>query len=500
MLDRADGTDEGDGMVNVVQDETAEERFLRSGILVLCLLVFLLVPLRIVSYGYLPPDDALRHAAHAVDGRSWGEIILLNPQFRGDMDSHPGWEDLLRAVHRATGWSPSGLVDFSVMLAFLTFTVVGLIASGNAPAWLLACAVMSVIEPALFHRLSLGRPVFFSMTGLAVMLFLWTRIRSPRWLVEAAAGFVVFTIDFVMHPTTWYLWLLAVPPLVACRRWRSLLLMAGAIVAALAAASLVNGWYNTLLLPVLVLRLALFQAHVVGTNLVSELQPSGGAYASLGVVALILIGRRLRGANLRAEIFQVDFFLMLAAWMMGLYVLRFWTDWGLPAMVVWLSRQIRDGLDVKPSGLSRPWETVGLVGMAAGILYLGVTANTEGRYTHALKSAVLMVPVEEFASKLPADGGVLYSADMGAFYAIYFRMPHATFRFSTAFEPGFMPPEDLKALRAIQSSDGLHAYKPWFDKMTARDRVFLNAPVKPVWPGMEFEEFYGAWIGRKTAR
>ena len=95
---------------------------------------------------------------------------------------------------------------------------------------------------------------------------------------------------------------------------------------------------------------------------------------------------------------------------------------------------------------------------------------------------------------------MLYSADMGAFYAIYFRLPHAQFKFSTAFEPGFMPPEDLKVLRAIQSSGGLRAYKPWFEKMTARDRVFLNAPVKPAWPGIEFKEFYGAWMGRKVVR
>ncbi len=486
--------------MNGAHDETAVERVLRSGILVLCLAVFLLVPLRIISYGYLPPDDALRHSAHAVDGRDWGEVILLNPEFRPNMDSHAGWDHFLRFVHLRTGWAPSALVDFSVIMAFLSFTLAGLIGSGNPPAWLLACALMSVIEPALFHRLSLGRPVFFSMAALAVMLLLWTRARPARWWVEGAVGFSVFTIDVVMHPTTWYVWLLAVLPLVACRRWRALLVMAGAMAAAIAAATLFNGWYNTLLVPFLVLKLALFQAHVVGTNLVSELQPSGGAYSSLIVVALILIAQRLRGANIRAEIFQVDFCLMLFAWMLGLYVLRFWTDWGLPAMAVWLSRQIRDGLELKPSGLSRHWETVALVGVAAGIFYFGVTANTDGRYTQALKSVLLMTPVERFASELPEDGGVFYSADMGAFYAVYFRLPHAKFRFSTAFEPGFMPPEDLKVLRAIQSNGGVRAYGPWFEKMTGRDRVFLNAPVKPEWPGMEFKEFYGAWMGRKIVR
>jgi len=119
--------------VKFAQNESLAERFLRSGILILCLAVFLLVPLRIVSYGYMPGDDALRHSAHAVDGRDWSEVILLNPEFRPEMDGHPGWHKLLRFVHLRTGWSPDQLVDFSVVLAFVTFTLGGLIGSWPAP-------------------------------------------------------------------------------------------------------------------------------------------------------------------------------------------------------------------------------------------------------------------------------------------------------------------------------------------------------------------------------
>jgi hypothetical protein len=488
-------------MVNVAQNETLAERFLRSGILILCLAVFLLVPLRIISYGYLPPDDALRHSAHAVDGRDWSEVILLNPEFRPEMDGQPGWHRLLRLVHLSTGWSPDRLVEFSIVLAFLTFTLGGLVAFGNPPAWFLTCALMSVIEPGLFQRFSLGRPLFFSMTALVVMLFLWTRTRPVRWWLEAAVGFAVFTIAIVMHSSAWYLWPIAFLPLIACGRWRSLLIAAGALAMSIAAASLFNGWYNTLVVPLLGLKLALLQANTVGTNLVSELQPSGGPVLGLFVVALVLVAKSLRGANPRTEIVQVDFCLMLVAWMMGLFVVRFWTEWGLPAMAVWMSRQIRDGLELKLSGLSRHWETIGLFGLASGILYLGLTANIGGRYTQALKNPLLMAPIEDFASELPEDGGVLYSANMGTFYAIYHRMPHVKFRFSTAMEPGIMPPEDLNVLRAIQSTGLLRDYQPWFEKMTSKDRIVLNAPAKPEWPEMEFKQFYGGgWIGRKVTQ
>ncbi len=275
-----------------MRNENLAERFLRSGILLLCLAVFLLVPLRIIAYGYLPQDDALRHSAHAVDGRNWGEVILLNPEFRPEMDSHPGWHRLLRFVHQSTGWSPSHLADFSVALAFLTFTLAGLIASGNPPAWFLACALMSVIEPALFQKLALGHPLFFSMTAVAILLFLWTRARPVRWWLEAAVACSVLTINIVMHPSAWYLWAIAVPPLLACRRWRSLLIFAAALALASAAASLVNGGYNTLLVPLLQLKLALLDTKTVGTNLAIELRPSGGPYLSLLVVMLVAESHR----------------------------------------------------------------------------------------------------------------------------------------------------------------------------------------------------------------
>ncbi|MEK7752199.1 MAG: hypothetical protein AAB654_09810 [Acidobacteriota bacterium] len=486
-------------MLKFLQDETLRERFMRSAMLILCLAVFLIVPLRIIAHGYLPIDDALRHSAHAVDGRDWGEVILMSPEFRPETDGHPGWHRFLRFVHQHTNWSPDRLVYFSVALAFFTFTVGGLLAFGNPPAWFMACALMSIVEPAVFARLSLGRPFFFSMAALVVMLCLWTRPRPVRWWLEAALGVAVFTPAIVMYSSAWYLWAIPLLPLMVCRRWRSLLLATAALAIAIATATLVNGWYNTLFVPLMGLKVSLLQSSTVTTNLVSELQPSGGPYLSLVVVMLFLTAKCVRGAKLRAEIFQVDFCLILLTWTMGLFVGRFWSEWGLPAMTVWMSRQILDSMQLKLSGLSRRGDTIGLMGLAAGVLYLGLTADIGGRYTQALRNPLLIAPFEDFAFELPAEGGVLYSPNMQLFYAVYHRLPYVKFRFSTAFEPGIMPPEDLKVLRDHQAYGLLRDYKPWFEKMTSKDRIVLNSPMMPEWPEMEFKPFYGSWIGRKTA-
>ena len=72
--------------------------FLARALVVLSLA---LVPLRIVAQGFLPDDDVLRHAAKAVSGRAWSEVLVLRPEVT--MDSHPGWHGLLSLVHQATG-------------------------------------------------------------------------------------------------------------------------------------------------------------------------------------------------------------------------------------------------------------------------------------------------------------------------------------------------------------------------------------------------------------
>ena len=64
-----------------------EERLTRLVLLLVILAVFLLVPLRIIAYGYMPPDDALRHSAFAVANRAWGDVMLLDPRFPAWMDA-----------------------------------------------------------------------------------------------------------------------------------------------------------------------------------------------------------------------------------------------------------------------------------------------------------------------------------------------------------------------------------------------------------------------------
>jgi hypothetical protein len=69
------------------------------------LLALLAVPLRVISFGCLPPDDALRHAAKAVSGKPWPEIRVMRSDIT--LEHNPGWHWLLQTLHRGTGWDPT---------------------------------------------------------------------------------------------------------------------------------------------------------------------------------------------------------------------------------------------------------------------------------------------------------------------------------------------------------------------------------------------------------
>ena len=481
-----------------MEEPTTEERVTRLVLLLVILAVLLLVPLRIIAYGFLPPDDVLRHTAFAVVNRQWGDVMLIDPRLPASMDLHPTWHAFLRALHDLLQWDQGVLLTVCIVLAFWTFAFAGIIASGHPAAWLLACGLMGVLEPTLFGKLLLGRPLFFSMSAIMVLLFVWTRREPLRRPIEIGMAFAAVLASISMHPASWYLWLVVVPPLVVCRSWRALGTFAAGWGLALVATTALNGWYHAIVLPVEILRMALLQGGTLVLNLATENQPTGGPVLGLIGMVLILLARKSAGRDLRAALLAPDFALVITAWILGMYVGRFWIEWGLPAMAVWYTRQLADGLGSGQLARYHPHAKLILVTAASAAFYLGQTADVGGRYTNALRNPLMTAPIAEFAADLPARGGVLYSTDMGVFYTLFHRLPNAPFKYSTAWEPGVMPADDLKTFRTIQNSGLVRDYAPWFNKMTPADRVLLRNSTKPEWPGMEFKPFYGSWMGRKV--
>ena len=99
-------------------------RFVPLAVWTIVTFVLILIPFKILGYGYLPGDDALRHVAKAVSGKPWTEILVLGDTFK--MDHNLGWHAILSAVHHVTGWNAENMLIFSVVALFLIVNGVGM--------------------------------------------------------------------------------------------------------------------------------------------------------------------------------------------------------------------------------------------------------------------------------------------------------------------------------------------------------------------------------------
>src|SRR5215470_3285386 len=84
---------------------------------VIVVLTLIVIPAKILSYGYLPSDDALRHAAKAVSGKPWSQILVMRPGY--EIDPHAGWHFVLGGIHRIVGANAETLVVISCFALML---------------------------------------------------------------------------------------------------------------------------------------------------------------------------------------------------------------------------------------------------------------------------------------------------------------------------------------------------------------------------------------------
>lgn len=134
-------------------------RYLPSIIWGLVLATVLIIPFKIISYGYLPPDDSLRHAAKAVSGKLWPEILILRDDFT--IDHNAGWHVLLRTVHLLTGWGAEDLVRFSIVSLLILVSLSALPWLRRPEAWLATLLVMNVASMKLLFRFTIFRRIQF---------------------------------------------------------------------------------------------------------------------------------------------------------------------------------------------------------------------------------------------------------------------------------------------------------------------------------------------------
>ena len=472
------------------------KRYIPLAVWAIVILVILVIPLKIIGYGYLPGDDALRHAAKAVSGKSWSEILVLSDVYK--IDHEFGWNLLLEKIHLWTGWNAESLVIFSVVAMFI-------LAGWSALPWLkrpeawLAALMLATLVGVVCERMMLGRPYLVTFAVLLTLLLLWQKNGSSppkKWMLLLAT--ILFALVTFVHGV-WYLWVLLLGSFFLAGEFRWAISLGFCWVIGVFIGSALTGHPFEYPLQAIKLALLAVGAHDTTRTMATELQPFDGNILALVILGGLLVLRQLAKLNAVPLTKNPAFWLVCICWALGFKVSRFWDDWGWPALMVLIACDLQLLLQARFAADS--FKRLGLTLGLAAATFLAVTNDAGSRWTYNLTQQYLSEAEHpELAGWMPEKGGILYSPDMTMFYQTFYKNPHGDWRYMVGFEPTWMPKEDFQIYHKIRWNFGDNkAYTPWLLKMNPADRLVIQGGRGTV-PGIpQLEWDYGVsgiWIGR----
>ena len=473
------------------------KRYVPLTVWIVTVFTIILIPLKIIGYGFLPGDDALRHAAKAVSGKTWQQILVMRDDF--PIDPSPGWQAILQWLHDWQHCSAESLVVFSVIALMLLITLSALPWLRRPEAWLAALFAAAIFIPACTTRFARGRPYLLTDAVLITILFLWSRQSDDRPRRAALIFTPLLVAASAWIHGSWYLLCLPAVAILFAGFWRSAFWYGGCWLAGSFLGCALTGhplefWFQSVRH-----MFGVFGDFTVIHQLEPEMYPSDGEIpAVLAVFVLILCRKNFPGRNPRALLNPV-FVMMVLGWLLGLKMRRFWWDFGTPAFMVWGALELQEHFEnhLSPDSARRLLVTLGI---AAGV-FLGFTSDRDSRWTANLTTEYLTPETPGIAGWLPGDGGIIYNSDMDVFFQTFYKNPTAGWRYILGFESGLMRRDDLDVLRKIQWNHGaaFAAYEPWVKKMRSADRMILRAAGgnPPDIPELEWHyAASGMWIGR----
>jgi hypothetical protein len=475
----------------------ALRRYVPLAVWAIVILVILAIPLKIIGYGYLPPDDALRHAAKAVSGKPWPEILVTGSSFQ--IDHNFGWHFLLRKIYLASHCDTEKLVLVELVGLFVLVGWSPLPWLKRPEAWLVALLAMALTTDLVTFRFVDGRPFVLTIAGLLTILFVWQAHGSspPKWWMVLWLAPLIAACTFVHG--VWYLWALPVVAFFFAGQFRwGLMLIAGWVAGVFLGATLTGHPFASMSQAVIMASRA-FGLHSTQRTMVSEFQPSSGDIWAVAILGGLVVLRQLAGLKARPLASNPAFWLACIAWVLSFKATRFTEDWGLPALMVLITGDLQLLLETRFATDS--FKRLALAGGLAATLFLAVTNDSGSRWTYNLTQQYLTTAEHpELKGWMPEKGGIVYSADMSIFYQTFFKNPDGDWRYVLGYEPALMPDEDFKVFHSILWNVGdAKAYEPWVEKMRPADRLVMRGGrgSPPNIPQLEWEYgVSGIWLGR----
>jgi hypothetical protein len=438
------------------------------GVVVFFFLAFIFSYLGLIAKGFSPIDDALRHVAKVVSGKSWDEILVLRPDYNGKLDTHPGWHTIL-SVFYWLGLGKDALICVSVAIPWVIMFGIFIAFLKRPECLVIILSVFFLMDPGLCIRFFWGRPFLVAMDMTMAYLFLW----GGKENIKPSGALLIITIVLSaihvwIHPS-WYLLSLPVFSVLVSGILKkdirtpiyfAICIMSGIIIGALLS------WHpiDILRQNIQTLGFAIFGG---APALVPEFQPFVVSAGTVAILTLGLLSRLLvhpwPGIDWRHPAIILTF-LGLA---MGFFIGRFWSDWGFGGALVWLCLDLQ--CLMKDRIGERAVSRIVIAGIASLLLAVIVPGLVRlfPQFNIAQDVTMIEKSYEKDKTWFPGDGGIVYSNAMSTFYLFFYTLPHGNWRYILGYEQGLMPEED----REIRYTDPEGSYERVVKKMKPVDRL-----------------------------
>ena len=489
--------------MKILLDFLQKKRQLLS--LLIISIVFLIIPMKIIQYGWRPSDDALRHVAFSTIDKQWSDVLVIKEGL--ESDHNPGWHQILRFLHNKLKVTKTGLLRFSVIGLFLLLNLTGILVSPNPVCWLLAIAFILVCDFGVFARMMIGRPFLVSCTATLIMLRLYGLPNSSKEFLDKKKRTVrIIAVILSMALCTWihgswYLFFLIPLSFLLAKKIKESLelaicILAGTLLGAIFTGDLI-GFFKFHYLATL----NIFTEKTFNWLLVTEFAAGvQNTYCFLFILAVIALSIYKNKLTIKELTLDPSFIMILLCWLLSIMVIRFWVDWGSMALLFWVSYRFKDLIDSSET-LKEARVKYSLFLFVVCAVFFITTNDSGGRYSKNVFDQPIDFNEERLAGWAPESGGIVYSDNMGVFYRHFYEYPTAPWKYILGFESAIMPDEDRKVLRRIGYNFRLpDEFLPWINKMTKADRLITIGSVGDF---PQLESIRGArnyWIYRlKTA-
>ena len=472
-------------------------------LLLLILLALVFIPLKILSYGWTPEDDAKRHVAFAMTDSKWSDILIIDERF--DTDHNSGWHQILRFLRKYCGFDEQDLMFFSVAGLFLLLNICGIISSPSPISWCIALLIMLNFDSRIYYRFILGRPYIASCAATLIVLRLWgfKNLKNENFTILNKAWFkylltiISLSLGIWIHGS-WYIFLLIPISFFIAGEMKDSLKLTVCIIFSTIIGALLTGQFTHFLYYHFTATYSIYSEPTHNWLLVPE--NASGHHTIIWAVAvalILLLSIKKCNYKLRDLAYDPVFLMVLLCWMGSIWVIRFWLDWGRIALTLWLAYRVKDLID-KSDSLKIPRIRYCLSSFIIVCFVLCFIVDTDGRFT---KSALIHQPIdfynESTLDKLkgwePQDGGVVYSNSMYCFYQHFYQYPTAKWKYIWGFESAIMKQEDKETLRNIGLNRLDADYAPWINKMTEKDRLILPSKING-YPQLEWTRGNRNWV------